>query len=833
MTIDYDKIQSSVKGLGIIAENTSFLEGFLSAFNFPKSTFARLSLTAERGVYEGVSIQNKIFFLSTTATNLYSEFNVLKKNNLARIRADFIIIANETELIAYERDSEETLETSKENLYRHIEFFFSLTGLPSTVRDEIKSADMKTAEKFAQLHYELLRKNQGREDDIEELICRILFCCFADSMGVLANGNISTLVSNYTETSGSNLDVFMNSLFEAIKSEGRENLSGYFADVKFIDRRLFNLRIPTISYTRVARNLIIQLLELNWLDISPEILGCLIQSIIRPADSSYSGNYTSTANVQKVVGPLFINELHRLFERDKGNTVACRALLERICQISVFDPSCGAGNFLLVTYRELSKLAKRIAETLGIEGSSPSVSSSNFYGIDGSYFSCAITRLGFLFVVCQEKQGSGNMDEVFAGALDILFAENIVNANATRKPWDSVCPGNSETYIIGNPSYCGGNRRTDAQKSDIAYVYSDYQGYANLDYASCWFMLATKYITSHGGAFAFVTTNSLTQGEQVQLLWQKIFDKGVHIRFAYTSFRWKNNARNRTTVTVVILGIASGINRQRCELYTPTTMFEPKYITPYLTSVGNIVKKEHSPISNLPRMIKGNMPLYWSSHLLSREAKDALIARIPRTKKFLMKVVGGDELIDGFEKWCFWIRDNDLEEAMSIEPIAEKIALVRQARQSSRDASARRLANRAHQFRTIHETTTQSLVVPEVSSEHREYFQIDFRYKDTIIDSTNYVIFDCEHWVFGVIASKMHNVWIRTVCGALETRIRYSPRLGYNTFPFPDITEEQKIQFAIASLGLHMRVNNTLPERLRNYIDPTICPKNYCGRIDC
>lgn len=817
MTINFDKIQNNVRTLGTLTDNTSFLEGFLSAFNFPKATFDRLPTESLQGVNRGVYVQRKIYFLSTTASNPYSEFNILKKNDLSKVNADFIIIANDTDLVTYERTSGEMLETSKADLYQHIEFFFSLLGItPGSTGNEMKSADMKAAEKFAQLYNELLIHNPGRESDIGELICRLLLCCFADSIGVLTNGGFKVLVAQYTETSGSDLGDFLNNLFAAMKTENRDQLPGYFVKVNFIDRRLFATDVNALVYKRNARSLIADLFCLDWSEISPEILGGLIQSIVRSNNENSNGNYTSTANVHKVIGPLFMDDLHHEYEKAKTSLKECAALLNRVRAISVFDPSCGAGNFLLVAHKELVKLAKRISETIDyfaavseprhqtgalkvaenalIYAPLSIIPVTNFYGIDDDRFSCAIARLGFLFVVCQELRDSGDINAVFKSAISVLFSDNIVTGNATRVDWDIVCQGRGETYLIGNPSYVGARKQTAAQKADLARVFSGYTKISNLDYAACWFMLATKYVCVHGGGFAFVTTNSLTQGEQVQLLWPKLFAKGVHIRFAYTSFKWRNDARNRTAVTVVVIGVVPNINQQPRELFTSTAVFEPRSISPYLTAGDTIIKARHSPLSNFPTMVKGNMPLYWSDYLLTHEAMTDLVSRDPRARKFLKKVVGADEFINGIERWCFWIHDDDLDEAKSIPYIADKIELVRQKRLASTDASARRHAAHPHKFRESRETTKSSLVVPSVSSENRLYIPIGFIDKSIIVTNLAFVVYDCDPWIFGVVSSKMHNLWVRTVCGALETRIRYSSQLGYNTFPFPDISVEQKAE---------------------------------------
>jgi hypothetical protein len=484
------------------------------------------------------------------------------------------------------------------------------------------------------------------------------------------------------------------------------------------------------------------------------------------------------------------------------------------------------------------------------------VSWKNFYGIENDPFSCAIARLGFLFVTCQEARKGSDVGRIFGDTIDILFSHNIVEGNATVIDWETVCSGNGETYLIGNPSYVGARKQTQAQKADLERVFAGYSRISNLDYAACWFMLATKYICTHGGGFAFVTTNSLTQGEQVQLLWPKLLEKGVHIRFAYTSFKWRNDARNRTAVTVVVIGVVQNTNTQGRELFTPAAVFEPRSISPYLVPGNTRVKKRNTPLSRLPRMVKGNMPLYWSDYLLSHEEKVDVVARDPRADKFLKKVVGADEFINGIERWCYWIHDADLDEAMAIPCIAERVEAVRQARLASTDRSARTHAAHPHRFREINETHRGSLVVPSVSSENRVYIPIGFVDKNIIVTNLAFVIYDCEPWIFGVVASSMHNIWVRTVCGALETRIRYSSQLGYNTFPFPEISAEQKADITqrvlavIAARERHSGMTyaewydpNNMPDELRyaHYLLDSVIDRCYRSapfvsgrdRLDC
>lgn len=840
MRVDYDKVQAAVKALGSVTDNDAFLEGFLSAFNFPSATYSRLMANTQRRVNQGLRIQGNggVYFLASTAASLNSEFNILKKNSdLSKIKEAFIIIVNETDILAYERESGEVLETSKRDLHRYIEFFFSLLGIkPEAASEEMKSPDKKAAEKFAELYNELGMQTHNHSDDIAELLCRILFCCFADSIGVLTNGGLRPLVANYTEASGADMSAFFCNLFEAMKQESRDGLPGYFSNVQYVDARLFGDSLPLLDFSRKARSLVLDLMELDWSNISPDILGALIQSIIRKQAGNSSGNYTSTANIQKVIGPLYMDELYRNFECVQSSHEGCKALLRRVKAISVFDPSSCAGNFLLVAYKELNKLAGKISDAIdshesfdafGYTSSSLRVAEdatpynsglfipwSNFYGIDDDAFSCAIARLGFLFVVCQEARAGVDVSRVFADTIDVLFSNNIIVGNATRIDWESVCRGNRETYIVGNPDYSGGANKTDEQKIDISHVFSKYKDFKRLDYAACWFMLATKYICANGGGFAFVTTNSLTQGEQVQLLWPKLFEKGVHIRFAYTSFKWKNDARNRTAVTVVVIGVVPHSNHDSRELFTATTMFEPRSISPYLVPGNAIVSGRGEPLSNLPEMLKGNMPYDGGNLLLNHAEMSAIVASDPRAKKFIRKIVGAKEFIRGLDRWCLWILDNDYDEAMSIIAIKERVDKVRAYRLANADTSVKRLAERPHQFREMRETHSQSLVVPAVSSENYLYIPIGFVTKNTIVTNLVSIIYDCEPWIFGVVASQMHNVWAKTVCGKHEERPRYSLELGYNTFPFPQITKEQKSTIHQCVLGVIQARERFAPKTL-------------------
>ncbi len=791
MITDINKLQQDIRAIGSVSDSAEFFEGFLRAFDIPASTIDRLKSTSSYNVNEGVRIGQQIFYLASEGSNLYSDLNILKKNNISRLKTRFAMIANAGEILAFDLKTEETLFSAKSELYTHADFFFPLIGREQPTIEENVAVNIKVSEKFAQLYNEC-RINNPETDvaDINELICRTLFCCVVDSMRVLMNGETSlcAFAQKYTEESGVDFFPFISMLFSALHEENRTNLPVYFAQVNYVDSRLFTKDINGIIFTKNMRNLMLEIMSFDWSDVDPEILGSLIQSIIVTDDENITGNFTATANVQKVIGPLFLDSLYSEYETHKNDIAYCREIIERVKNLCVFDPSCGCGNFLLISYKELNLLLSKMASAIG-ENSAPLMPISNFYGIEANSFSCAIAKMGLLFVVLQSKEVTLS---TLQKEIEVLFNNNIVIGSPMRIAWDSVCPGTSETYIIGNSSYKGARKRNDELNADMDFVFNGYSNYKNLDYAACWFLLATKYIHRHGGAYAFVTTNSLTQGEQVSLLWPKIFEFDVHIRFGHTAFKWRNDARNTTAVTVVIIGVVNNIDTRRCELYTQTSMTEPVQISPYLLPGTIFVERRKTPLSHLPHMVKGNMPYGADFLLMDAQTKKHAVEQDKRILEYVKRIVGSDEFIKGKERWCLWIPEEKASAALEIPFISDRVEKVRDLRINNKDKNARRLANRPYQFREMRETTSYSLVVPSVSSENREYVPVGFVDKNMIVSNLAFVIYDCEPWIFGVVSSHMHNLWFRAVCGGLETRVRYSNELGYNTFPFPDITDEQK-----------------------------------------
>ncbi|MDR7239659.1 DNA methyltransferase [Neobacillus drentensis] len=791
--MNLEKLQSDVKEIG--ADNgPDFIYRFLLSYGMPKATIARLRLNITGEEQSPVHVPNKIYYQFTSKSNLLSLFNLLKRDNLNKIKARFICIANKDNILAYDMNTEETLLSSKKELYKSFDFFFPLIGREKKVITSHVTVNIKAAERFAELYNELVIANKGTNDVdkiVSNLMSRLLFCFFADSVGLISRGAINKIVYNFSEESGTNLSYLLESMFKAFFIKDRNGVPDYLMELPFLDIHMFNTPIELPRFNKRTRKLILEISELDWSDVNPDILGSLIQSIVSTDKNNINYNFTSVPNIYKLIGPLFLDELYEAYESSKNEYQECLNLLNRISKIKIFDPACFTGNFLIVIYKELKELESKIVESMrnlpnSKEVITSSLNISQFYGIEKNEFACIVTRLGLFFTECQISILQNGRLTFVDHLLEDLNRNNIIHGNATRISWNDICPNSdNEIYVVGNPPYKGARKQSKEQKDDVEFVFRNHNNIKDMDYAACWFYLASKFVGNSKNAFAFVTTNSLTQGQLVGLLWPKIFDENVHISFAHTEFKWKNSGKNNTAVTVVIIGIRSDVSPKRKFIFTQTTAYEVPWINPYLTAPKVIVKKQRKPISNLPPMPKGNMPYDKGHLLLEPHEVQELVNQYPTSKKFLKRVMGSDEFINDLERWCIWIDDKDLNEALLIPPIKDRINHVKKFRLN-------KLAKPPHQFRETNITKTYSLIIPSVSSERRTYIPIGFVNENTIITNLAFSIYDCDPWVFGVISSKMHNLWVRTVCGRLESRIRYSSQLGYNTFPFPDISNSQK-----------------------------------------
>ncbi len=828
-----EKIREMIRCIGVEKDNENFLYGLLRAFDFPEATISRVKLLKDpQNLSKSILIQNKLFFLPTAKANIYTEFENLKLKGISNIKARFFLIVNDDFVYAYDKITKDSISPSKKELYNYFDFFLPLVGIEKINTDINKTADLKAAEKFAELYNILIELNNTKNENIlhgvNTMMARLLFCFYADSIGLIEKDTIHNIIATYTNKNSENLKAIFERLFLILIGKDRDDLPNYFNKLPIIKISLFKENVLIPNFNSKAKKLLLEISSLNWSSLNPDILGSLIQSIVIPENSSgLSNHYTSIPNIMKVLGPLFLDEFYEVFEKNKIDVSALKDLLSRIKKIAVFDPTCGAGNFLIVAFKELIKIEDIIKVaifelTSEIYSEESNISISQFYGIDANHFKSEITKIGLWVASVQSKRISDQQTY----CLDTFDSSNILLANPTRVSWNEFCSSKSEVYIVCNPTYKGSRKQSKEQKEDVAFVFSQYSGTKNLDYASCWLYLASKFIEKNNSRAAIVVTNSVTQGEQVGLLWPKIYKHNIGIFFAHTSFKWKNSSKGNTGVTVVVIGLSKLSDSMKKKIYTQATVYEAPNITPYLTSGDNvIVSKRTIPLSDLPLMPKGNMPYDGGNLILSELEMLNLTKDYPKSKVFIKKLFGSKEFIQDIKRFCLWIDDEKLNEALLIPPIKDRIELVKNNRLNSSDSAANKLASRPHQFREINTTSTQSIIIPSVSSERRRYIPIGFVGKEIIISNLAFAIYDCEPWIFGVLTSRMHLVWIKSVCGSLETRIRYSSRLGYNTFPFPSISPIQKKIILDSVLGVIDARQQTSEKSLAQMYDTDLMSK--------
>jgi hypothetical protein len=519
-------------------------------------------------------------------------------------------------------------------------------------------------------------------------------------------------------------------------------------------------------------------------------------------------HFTSVPNIMKVIEPLFLNDLKEEFENARGNNKKLNQLLYRLKNIKIFDPACGSGNFLIIAYKELRRLEMEIFKEMGSLALSE-ISLSQFYGIEIDDFAHEIAILALWLTKHQMNVEFFKEFGRTTPTLPLTDAGNIVQGNACRLDWEEVCPkGSDEVYLLGNPPYLGQRNQKPTHKNDLDFAFKEFDNYKNLDYVSVWFLKASKYITKTENRFAFVSTTSITQGTQVEMLWPKLFKYDLEIFFAHKNFKWSNNAKKGAGVAVCIIGMSKPSKKEKF-LIIDNKKVITEQIGPYLTKVNaTIIKKRYNMLADLPKMEGGNQPREGGYLILSNNQKLVFLKEYPQALKYIRPFIGSNEYIKGIDRWCLWINKNEVENALKIQGIKERISLVKSKRTNG-NSLERNFINYSYRFVQIKEALNSQLIIPIVSSERREYIPVGFLNRDFIISASANVIYDSPTYLLAIITSKIHNVWVNAVSLKLENRIKYSVGVCYNSFPFPTISKQRKNELTQCTL-------NIIDERLKH-----------------
>lgn len=833
------QIESNLQNLITNYTNETFIYEFLLAYGLPKASITRLQKgNLNLSKVEGeISWKKKLFFKPVFNQDLHLAISEIK--NTLKQEQRFVIVTDFKTLLAIDTKTSDSLDIDFTTLPKHFDFFLPWAGMEKASHKKETEADVKAAEKMAKLFDEIKKDNPDNSPEfihgLNVFLSRLLFCYFAEDTGIFEKNLFTHSIQNHTQTDGSDLSDYLDKMFEVMNTDAndRHNLPVYLDAFPYVNGGLFKDKHKAPIFTRRSRQAVLDSGEQNWAAINPDIFGSMFQAVISVDQRGSLGqHYTSVPNIMKVIEPLFLNDLYASLENAKGSKNKLEALLKRIWSIKLFDPACGSGNFLIIAYKELRKLEMAIFKEIDIVNKTyttqySGISLNNFYGIEIDDFAHEIAILSLWLAEHQMNQKFFKTFGRTKPALPLKQTGNIVHGNATRVDWETVCPkkDGDETYILGNPPYLGSNTQNAVQKEDMAFVFKGFMNYKKLDYITAWFIKGANYIQNHNAQFAFVSTNSICQGEQVALLWPTIFDKKLEIGFAHTSFKWNNNARANAGVTVIIVGIRNNSKLEK-NLFSESRKITALNINAYLANAKNIiVKKETKPLSDFPIMMKGSQPADDGNLLLSPVEKNDLLLAFPELKNLIRPFIGAKEYIRGEDRYCIWITDDNLDFANKIEPIRERLIRVSLTRNKSTKAATNEFAKTPHKFTEIRFFEKPAIIVPTISSERRDYIPVGFVDKDTVVSNTAQAIYDYQFYIFSIVSSSMQLLWIKSIGGKFKTDYIFSSSICYNTFPFPNISESQKEELTQSVFRILEERENHSEKTLAQMYDPDKMPE--------
>jgi hypothetical protein len=812
-----------------------FPYAFLAAFGNKATTIDRLRKgnTNRSDVPGGVLQRNNIHVAACDPGNVGATLKALRESpETAKAKAKFILATDGETLEAEDLVGGDTIACDYSDFANHFGFFLPLAGI-STVR-EIKEnpIDIKATGRLNKLYIELLKHNRDwvgddRRHDMNHFMARLIFCFFAEDTNIFNGAGMFTqTIDRMSERDGSNVHEVMGTVFGGMDvkpaDRGKAGLPAWAAPFPYVNGSLFSGSTDVPRFTRLARSYLIHAGELDWKTINPDIFGSMIQAVADDEERGALGmHYTSVPNILKVLNPLFLDDLNAQLEVAGDNKVKLLNLRKRMARIRVFDPACGSGNFLVIAYKRMRAIEAEINRRRGEADRKSDIPLTNFRGIELRDFAAEIARLALIIAEFQCDVLYRGQQEALKDVLPLKRDNWITCGNALRLDWLAICPPTGvgvrvvsddlletpldqaeidfeneggETYICGNPPYRGSKWQTPEQKSDLANAWAKHLKLAKTtDFVTGWFARFFDYAQAVPNVVAgFVATNSVCQGQMASEVWPVAFSRGCEIRFARTSFKWSNLATHNAGVTVVIVGLGTQAPGSKW-LYQDDVVRECTTIGPYLLPDSTIcVQKCNTPIGPQATMLFGNMPRD-GGHLLMDGDIAAKMRVDARTAPFVKHFVGSDELINGRQRYCLWIEDDEVAAAVKSQFIADRLALVAENRAASQAASTCEFAAQPHRFVQIAGVAKRfGIVIPTHSSESRQYLPFDALDANRIVSNACFALYDAPLWNLALIASRLHLVWIATVCGKLETRYRYSNTLGWNTFPIPTLTKQNK-----------------------------------------
>lgn len=799
-----------------------FIFELLLAYGKPQGNVTRLrngSLNVAVDVASEVAQKNVVYFKETTSDPLAVLDELKSAPTVVRYNTRYVIVTDYIELVATDTKTGETIGFPIREIDQHFTFFLPWAGMEKAQYTAEAHADVKAAERMGKLFDELLAANpdlleqpHGRHA-LNLFFTRLLFCFFAEDTGIFDENQFTNAVGSQTLADGSDTADFLTDLFAALDTATSDDRPKRLADFPYVNGRLFTMSSAHVvpRFTMKARLELIDAGKLIWREINPDIFGSMFQAIVTPGKRSALGqHYTSVPNILKTIEPLFLNSLRNEFDAGYDSVQKLEALLARISAIKVLDPACGSGNFLVIAYKELRRLEHAILERLADLDdrhrtlfADSKITLEHFFGIEIDDFAVEVAILSLWIAKHQMNAEFKDKFGVSIPLIPLNETGQIKQDNAARIDWNEVCPNDGgEIYLISNPPYKGASEQTAEMKADFGPVFGDRAFSKNLDYIALWFVKGADYIARTRASLAFVTTNSVAQGEHVSLMFPTIFNLDIEIGFAYTSFKWENNAKRNAGVTVSVIGLRNQSSAPKY-IFTDGLQISAGNINGYLADAPNLMVRRRTKVlaSQLPPMVKGSAAGDGGNLLMSAAQADDFTQRYPQDKQWIKTFVGAEEFIEGEWRACLWITSSDEADSARRNPeIARRLDRVREVRLKSRKVATQKKATTAWKFDEPRFKATEAILVPRHSSENRAYVPMGYLDDSIVISDAASAIYDAQPWVFALLTSRMHMTWIRAVGGKLKTDYRYSNTIVYNNFPVPRLSDAMKERLTVVAL---------------------------------
>lgn len=882
---------------------------FLAAFGNKDTALKRLRAGNNNAsdVQNGVLQRNNIHLAVCEVGKVGDTLTALRTSPATtKSKAKFILATDGENLEAEELITGETIASAFQTFPNHFGFFLPLAGI-STIK-EIKDnpIDVRATGRLNKLYVELLKENPDwakdeRRADMNHFMARLVFCFFAEDTDIFNGDGLFTHTIEQM-SDGNNTHAVLSEIFRAmnVPIAARQSCrSGFSPTVglkpdlpsaginpdlplkswadqfPYVNGGLFSGSTDVPHFSRIARTYLLHAGKLNWRKINPDIFGSMIQAVADDEERGALGmHYTSVPNILKVLNPLFLDELRAQLEAAGDNKAKLLNLRKRMARIRVFDPACGSGNFLVIAYKQMRHIEADINCRRGEDGRKSDISLRNFRGIELRDFPAEIARLALIIAEYQCDVTYRGQKDALAEFLPLDAQNWIICGNALRLDWLSICPATGtgvklvaddlfgtpldqtemdfdneggETFICGNPPYLGSTWQTAEQKADLQAIFDRRtKHWKSLDYVAGWFMKAADYGKHTPTTAAFVSTNSICQGQQVPILWPLIFNTNHQIAFAHTSFKWANLASYNAGVTVVIVGIGSNLVGERVLYSSETIKWDGTFrydgtvrhdgtvrrhvahINAYLVAGANVmVEKATKPLTEISEMDRGSGPVDGGYLLLNFQEKEQLLQQAPQAVNFIRNFSNSEEFINGKQRFCLWLNEDDLEKARKISEIQHRLERVRKMRLASPKKQTQTEANTPHLFSEIrHQSSQSTIVVPRVSSENRPYLPVGLIEGGAIVGDRNFALYDAPLWNIALIASRLHWVWIGTVCVRMRTDFSYSNTLGWNTFPVPFLTAQNKTDLTRCAEDILLAREAHFPATIADLYAPDAMPDN-------